>query len=294
MYLSIFSNVIEGDSPDEVAAKTAEYGFESVQFTPAGAHIGFGFDRTNPDASFDRWADAYARVGLHADIIAAYINLLHPDLEVRRRNIDTFKQYLEDMGAFGCRYISTETGSLSAVSDWDYDPANRTADALAQLREVTDEILPVAEANDVTILYEPYVVHVCDSPQAGADFVRSYASEHLAMLMDPTNWFTTAMLDPATVTQTVDATLRSGFEAEAGLFKMAHAKDVCLGEQGLDAPKPALPGPGQGVLNYPLYLELLAEHGYDGPLIIEHLTEAEVPEAVEFMREQLATLEPGV
>jgi hypothetical protein len=45
---------------------------------------------------------------------------------------------------------------------------------------------------------------------------------HLQMLMDPTNWFNNDMLDAETVT----STLHAGFEAEEGLFHLAHAKDV--------------------------------------------------------------------
>ena len=129
---------------------------------------------------------------------------------------------MRDMKTLGARYISTETGSLSQTSDWDFDPANRTPEAYDALRRATDEILPIAEENDVVILYEPYVVHVCDSPEAGAAFVREYNSPHLQMLMDPTNWFNNDMLDAETVT----STLQAGFEAEKGLFHLAHAKDV--------------------------------------------------------------------
>ena len=58
-----------------------------------------------------------------------------------------------------------------------------------------------------------------------------YDSPHLQLLMDPTNWFNNDMLDAATVT----ATLRAGFEAENGLFHLAHAKDVA-------PPRPKSPG----------------------------------------------------
>lgn len=285
MRLAVFSNVIQGDSPAEVAAKTRAYGFEAVQFIPAGVTVGFGFDRDDSDAAFGRWAKAYADAGVEVYAIGGYINLLHHDASRRRHNIDKFITYLEDMKEFGARYISTETGSLASTSDWDFDPKNRTPEAYDELRRVTDEILPVAEANDVVILYEPYVVHVCDTPEAGAAFVREYSSPYLQLLMDPTNWFTNDMLEAEKVT----ATLRRGFQAEAGLFHLAHAKDVAPPNEA-HPDKPSLPGPGQGVLNYPEYLRLLKSSGYDGPLVLEHLTEEEVPSALEFVKRQLRTV----
>ncbi len=51
MHLSIFSNVIQGETPEEMARKTREYGLESVQFTPPEVEVGFGFD---PDAGAQR------------------------------------------------------------------------------------------------------------------------------------------------------------------------------------------------------------------------------------------------
>ena len=44
------------------------------------------------------------------------------------------------------------------------------------------------------------------------------------------------------------------------------------------------------MLNYPEYVRLLDEAGYTGPLVIEHLTESEVPEAVSFVSAQLSAL----
>jgi sugar phosphate isomerase/epimerase len=285
MKLGIFSNVIKGGSPNEVAEKTRAYGLDAVQFVPAGVFVGFGFDQEAPDAEFSRWAAAYESAGVEVCAVGGYVNLLHHDATRRRANTDKFVSYMRDMKTLGARYISTETGSLSQTSDWDFDPANRTPEAYDALRRATDQILPTAEENDVVILYEPYVVHVCDSPEAGAAFVREYNSPHLQMLMDPTNWFNNDMLDAETVT----STLHAGFEAEKGLFHLAHAKDVA--PPTAEAPgKPALPGPGQGVLNYPEYVRLLDEAGYTGPLVIEHLTESEVPEAVSFVSAQLSGL----
>jgi sugar phosphate isomerase/epimerase len=42
--------------------------------------------------------------------------------------------------------------------------------------------------------------------------------------------------------------------------------------------------PGQGILDYATYVGLLRAHNYAGPLVIEHLTEAEVPDAVRYVQ----------
>ena len=126
------------------------------------------------------------------------------------------------MKTIGCRYISTETGSFAPSGDWDFDPRNRSKEGWDELRRVTDELLEVAAQSDAVILYEPYIANVCYTPELGARFVREVGSPNLAMLMDPTNWFDAELAHP----ERVAAVLDSGFAAERGLFRLAHAKDV--------------------------------------------------------------------
>jgi sugar phosphate isomerase/epimerase len=278
MYLSIFSNVITGVSPADVARKTRAYGLRSVQFVPDEVNIGWGFDRNGATGSFAEWADAYHHEGIEICGVAGYLNLLHHDPAKRRYNIDTFASFLRGMSTLGCRYISTETGSLAPTGDWDFDPQNRTRQAWDELRRVTDELLEVAAREDVVILYEPYIANVCYTPELGAQFVREVNSPHLAMMMDPTNWFDVELAQPAHVRDM----LERGFTAERGLFRLAHAKDMTPAEPGAD--KPRLPGPGRGIIDYARYVQLLHAHGYSGPLIMEHLTADDVPEAMRYVQ----------
>jgi sugar phosphate isomerase/epimerase len=278
MELSIFSSVIKGETPEEVARKTRGYGLRNVQFIPNRAEIGFGYDTSTAEASFDRWVAAYRREGIEVCGVGGYVNILHHDPQRRRVNVEAIKSWLRAMAVLGCRYLSTETGSYAASGDWDFDPRNRTPAAWEELRRVTDELLEVAAAAGAVLLYEPYIVNVCHTPELGARLVREVDSPHLALLMDPTNWFDVETARPECVVDT----LEQGFGAERGLYRLAHAKDVTPAPAG--SPKPGLPGPGKGILDYATYVRLLQAQGYDGPLIIEHLTEPDVPEAVAYVR----------
>lgn len=276
MYLGIFSNVVTGTTPEEVAARTREFGLGAVQFIPAASGIGFGFDTDRPADDFPRWAKAYASVGVEISGVGGYINLLARDPEKRRRNIETFKGFLRGMRELGTRYISTETGTYATTGDWDNDPANRTPQAWDDLRRVTEDLLTVAVQEDVVILYEPYIVNVAYTPDLAVRLIREIESPHLRLLMDPTNWFEAEMLDD------VAAVIEHGFAVERGLFRLAHAKDVTRPVAG--STKPGLPAAGQGLLDYATYVRLLREHHYDGPLIIEHLTEREIPDTMAYVR----------
>jgi sugar phosphate isomerase/epimerase len=281
MYLGIFSNVVDGATPEEVAEKTAHYGLRAVQYIPAASGIGFGFDKPSLGDDFPRWSAAYRQAGVEVAAVGGYMNLLHANHEQRRRNIETFKHFMRCMQPeLGTRLISTETGTYSTTGDWNHDARNRTTEAWDDLRRVTEDLVLVAEQEDVVILYEPYIVNVAHTPELAVRIVQEIDSPHLRLLMDPTNWFEPDMLGSMT------ETLERGFAVEHGLFLLAHAKDVAPPDPGSD--KPGLPAAGQGLLDYATYARLLREHDYAGPLIVEHLTEAQIPETMRYVQRFLA------
>ena len=89
----------------------------------------------------------------------------------------------------------------------------------------------------------------------------------------------------------MDPTIKKIFHVLDDKIKIAHAKD-CKRAVNLDekfgggsaehnsfrgAGAVELPGAGLGVLNYPLYVELLAKHHPNIPIIIEHIDESDIP-----------------
>jgi sugar phosphate isomerase/epimerase len=96
----------------------------------------------------------------------------------------------------------------------------------------------------------------------------------------------------------MDETLREIFAELAPYMRIAHAKDCKRADDtsekhaDIDADEShtfrgaggvELPAAGLGALNYPLYLELLAERHPNMPLIIEHLDEGDIPRAKAFV-----------
>ena len=284
MHLGIFSNVVNGDSPEEVAAKTRGYGLQAVQFIPAASGIGFGFDKPALGDDFPRWASAYRNEGVEIAGVGGYMNLLHPDPQKRAATIETFKDFLRRMRPeLGTRLISTETGTYATSSDWDAGPAQPHRRRLG--RPASGERGPGAggraggrgdpvRAVHLNVAYSPDLARVC--------MVREIDSPHLRLLMDPTNWFEVASLDA------VRAAIEHGFGIERELFLLAHAKDVT--HPTTDPRQPGvLQATGQGLLDFATYIRLLREHGYDGALVMEHLTEEGMPATVSYVERYLGS-----
>lgn len=236
----------------------------------------------------DRLRDA----NLPVVAVSAYTNFIHPDPARRAANIAYLKSMMDYAHDLGCPYVASETGTCNEESDWVWDDRNGTEAVYQETLAVVRDLVDYAAARDVTFLIENYVNNVIGSVEQVERLFADVGSEHLGLLCDPTNYFTEKNIGA------MDAELEHIFDRLAPYMKLAHAKDCRLaadtGEKhaAIDADAShsfrgsggvELPAAGLGVLNYPLYVRLLAKHHPNMPLIIEHLDEGDIPRAKAFV-----------
>jgi sugar phosphate isomerase/epimerase len=177
-----------------------------------------------------------------------------------------------------------------------HHPRNKTEEGFEECREVISDLAQTAYDHGAVFLLETYVNNVVGSVE---ETVRMFAQvDHpgLGLLMDPTNYFEAHNIDR------MDQVLNQVFDTLTDKIRIAHAKDVKrsgsdksekhadIGDQdaheGLTfrgVGEIELPAPGLGSLNYDLYLKRLSEKHPNIPVIIEHLTEDDVPRAKTFL-----------
>jgi sugar phosphate isomerase/epimerase len=97
----------------------------------------------------------------------------------------------------------------------------------------------------------------------------------LKLVMDPCNYYRKDELSR------MDPMLEEMFRRLGKKIVLAHAKDVKASVDGTD-----LPAAGRGVLDYPLFLRLLAGLNREINLIVEHLTLDDVPRARDYVLSQ--------
>jgi sugar phosphate isomerase/epimerase len=224
--------------------------------------------------------------------VSGYTNFIHPDPEKRRKNIEYLKTMIRFARDLGCTYVASETGTYNEESDWVWDDRNASEEVYQETLAVIKDIVAYAERHGVTFLIENYVNNVIGSVEQIQRLFADVNSPDLGLLCDPTNYFDESNIDR------VDETLREIFAELAPYMKIAHAKDCKRAEDtaekhaAIDADEShtfrgaggvELPAAGLGVLNYPLYLELLAARYPNMPLIIEHLDEGDIPRAKAFV-----------
>lgn len=232
--------------------------------------------------------------------ISAYTNIVHPDLDERRRRVDYLKEILRNARQFGTPYVISESGTFNAESDWVHDDKNKTEEGYQTALEVLGDLAQTAYDHGSTFLIETYVNNVVGTLAETERVFKDLNHPGIELLMDPTNYFETHNIDNQ------QEVLGSVFDSLGDRVKIAHAKDVK--RSGADKSEKhadigdsdaleshtfrgvgeiELPAAGLGELDYDFYVKRLAEKTPNVPLIIEHLDEADVPRAKRFIDEVL-------
>ena len=241
--------------------------------------------------------DTFRRFNLPISCISGYTNLVHPDPDKQKANLDHLKQIIKYANELGSPYVISESGTFDPDSDWVHHPKNKTEEGYEACRDVIHELVDFAREQGVTFLVETYVNNVIGSVEETLQLFADITDPHLGLLMDPTNYFEEHNIDQ------MDKTLNQIFNALSHRIKISHAKDVKKAEAAhgvqmasIDASEAhalrgvgmiELPAPGLGSLNYDLYLKRLSKDHPNIPIIIEHLDETDVPRAKEFLDTKL-------
>ena len=228
--------------------------------------------------------------------VSGYTNIIHPDKDERARRVGYLKEIIRNARAFGSPYVISETGTYNTESDWVHHPKNKTDEGFEECRKVIADLSQTAYDHGAVFLLETYVNNVVGSVEETVKMFAQVDHPGLGLLMDPTNYFETHNIDR------MDQILNQVFDTLTQHIKIAHAKDVKRSgddksEKHADigdadaleshtfrgVGEIELPAPGLGALNYDLYLRRLAEKHPNIPVIIEHLSEDDIPRAKAFL-----------
>jgi len=246
----------------EMHCVVCDYAFKDIRFDPLA-----------PDwdvlkkirAAFEHQKIEF--VGLYG-----YYNVIDPDLDRRKQGEARIHAYIENWKRFGTPVISLETGTFNRQSQFAEDPQNFTEEGYQIFKTTFEKIVRAAEKTQAILAIEPYWRNIICSVERAERLFRELSSPSLKLTMDPCNYFRNEDL-PKMRPMLEEIFRRLGPETV-----LAHAKDVKASDKGTD-----LPAAGKGVLDYPLYLRLLAELNRPCPLLVEHLSMADVPRARDYV-----------
>jgi sugar phosphate isomerase/epimerase len=270
--LGVFTGVYAGLPLEEAARRIAADGFHGVVLEYAFA-----------DVRFDPWAPDWDKARLITSTLAkheikivglfGYYNLVDPDAARRQRGEQRMQVLIDNWKQFQCPLISTETGTFNEKSEWLESPENGTEQGYQACRAALERLTRAAKKTGAVISIETYWRNVIDSIARTQRILHDVPG--LKLVMDPCNYYRKEDLSR------MDPMLEEMFRRLGKQIVLAHAKDVKAGADGTD-----LPASGKGVLDYPLFLRLLAGLNRELYLIIEHLTLDDVPRSRDYVLSQ--------
>jgi len=274
IFTSVFARTTLGDRLDAVRA----LGLNRVQFDLGSAGVASMPDRIDP-ALCERIHTEFRTQGVVMSAINGTFNMIHPDMAVRRQGLSRLRELAFACDSLGTSIITLCTGSRDADSMWRRHPGNDAPDAWDDLLNSMAWAIASTEDTGVILAFEPEVSNVVDSARKARLLLDIIGSPRLKVVMDGANIFHSGELPLMT------DILKEAFELLGPDIVVAHAKDLNRdGEAGNMAA-------GTGLLDYPLYLSLLHQAGFAGPLIVHGLSEAQTSDSVAFLRNTLSWIE---
>jgi sugar phosphate isomerase/epimerase len=273
--LGIDGNVYSRFPVDEAASRIHDAGFSSVlcSYYFADARLD---PLSNDWKPAERIAGAFAKHGIKIAAAFGYANLVDPNQARLEREKARMHALLANWKRLGCNNISTETGTFNESSPWADAPQNFTEEGYVAARDALAELAKVAEKYGAVVSIEAYWRNCIDSIERAERLFKEVDSPALKLVMDPCNYFRKEDLPK------MQPMFEDMFKRLGAKIVVAHAKDVKPAPSGTD-----LPAAGLGVLDYPLFLRLLAQLDRPMDLILEHLTLEDVPRAHAYVLDQL-------
>jgi sugar phosphate isomerase/epimerase len=275
MHLGIFAKTFPRPTLEATFDAVAAHGLTHAQFNMSCAGLPSMPDAIAP-ALCDRVARAAEARGLTMAAVSGTFNMAHPDESYRAGGLRRLGVLAEACVRMGTGAITLCTGSRDCENMWRRHPDNDSETAWDTLRLTTREAVRVAEAYEVTLAFEPEVANVVDSAARARRLLDEFRGAPLKVVIDPANLFHSGELPR------MREVLEEAFYLIGSDIVLAHAKDLSRDSEAGHQPA------GQGLLDYDLYLSLLREYGYNGPLILHGLDESQVAGSVAFLRAKLA------
>lgn len=275
--IGIFTRTFARHTLAERLDAVVAHGLSQVQFGLSDVGLPELPEQLNPSAvAAIRAAFAARHVALRA--LSGTYNMIHPDPAQRAAGLRRLRVLAAACAPLGTRLITLCSGTRDPDYMWRGHPSNSAPEAWSDLLQVMEAAVAIAEEYDITLAIEPEPANVVDRPAKARRLLDAMRSSHLRIAMDGANLFHAG--DLARMAQVLD----EAFDLLGPDIVLAHAKDLVQdGQAGNIAA-------GTGRLDYDRYSSLLQRAGYDGPLMLHSLDEAQVPASIAFLRDKLAKL----
>jgi len=282
MKTGICSSDLETAPAEELFAKLERFGIETIQFH-FGSVAQSGY---LPDNALEippvidgelvnlvRDCAEKHRVAIKA--VNGIFNMAHPDDSIRREGLRRLQGLAAAVSGLGCGLITLCSGTRNTLSPWAGHPDNGSPQAWEDMLNTIAAAVRTAERFGLVLAVETEAGNIIDTPEKARLMMDTVGSPNLKMIMDCANLFHPGEARK----ENVRDVMRHAFEVFGGDVVIAHGKDIREGG-GIE-----FCSPGEGIIDYPWFVQLLKECRYGGDMFLHSIEKEEkIPEALAFFR----------
>lgn len=267
------------DTPENLAKKAKEIGFDCVQLVCNKALIGEKDLPTELNSTKVKTIyEAFKMENIEIAMLGAYFNPVHSNEEKVEIGVKNFSNFLKYQKAFHAQFVGSETGSFND-EPWIYHPKNRTETGFLQMKDVFKKLARVAEENEAKIALEGAYGHVCYEPKVLRRLYDEIGSESIYFTIDLYNYLSNENY------QNYLNILNDAIAILKDRTVIFHLKDFIV-EDG----KLKQVDLGKGIIDYPKVLEIMLKNCPDAYYIFEGVTATGMEESYNFIKQ----IEKGV
>jgi sugar phosphate isomerase/epimerase len=281
MQLGIFAKTFVRPSLEEAFDAAKANGLDCVQFNFSCAGLPTLPETIEPGLARLIKSAVECR-SLSMPAVSGTCNLIHPDPAQRAEGVRHLQTLIRACPGLGASVVTLCTGTRDPGDMWRAHPDNNSPAAWSDLAASLEVLLPIAQASGAVLGVEPEPANVIDSAPKARRLLDEMQSPALKIVFDAAN-----LVQPRNHSEQTRI-LTEAFDLLGRDIVLAHAKDFRRDPAATTAI--TVCAAGQGVVDYGLYVSLLAKAGFNGPLILHGLTEDEVPAAVTFLNQHLRGL----
>jgi len=211
----------------------------------------------------------------------AYANNIHPDLSERKKINRWVIEQCEAAERVGCPMVTTQTGTCYPGPAIAPHKDNWTRETWNLSVKVIKQILNDTEGMKVALGIEALNMININNPRAHLQFIEDVGDPRCKVCYDPTN-----QINLGTYFRTTEL-INEGFDLLGENIIAAHAKDTYVLPDKMSAYITQIL-PGNGMMDYEMYLVRLSRLSYPRTLLIEHLPDEKYPIAKKFVEETAA------
>lgn len=274
MRLGIFSKTFERPTLEENLDAVKANGLSVIQFNLTCAGLRSLPDEIELETAVHIREECKKR-HLHIAAVSGTFNMIHPDRQRLRDDIQQFRHLAAMCHSMGTSVITLCTGTRDPIDMWRRHPDNDSPEAWDDLLATLRELVNMAEEFELELAIEPEPANVISDAVKARRLLDTMDSPRLKVVLDAANLFSPTERRP--LTEVIDQALSLLSEHVI----IAHAKDYSTVD-GLH-----YTAAGTGELDYKAYMKLLHVYHFKGPLILHGLHERQVPQSVSYLKTQI-------